>query len=49
MLKRSYQPQKLTTVFLLGLQVPFWGRREGRAWKGRLLEAGTQALWWGFL
>lgn len=28
MLKRLCQPHKLTTIFLLGLQVPFWGRRE---------------------
>lgn len=38
MLKRLYQPHKLTTIFLLGLQVPFSGKegqgREGQAATG---------------
>lgn len=52
MLKRLYQPYKLTSTFLLGLQVPFQGRRKGRVWKGRvkrLPEAGAQVTWWVFL
>lgn len=52
MLKRLHQPHKLTSMFLLGLQVPFQGRRKWRAWKRRakrLPEAGTQAPQWVFL
>lgn len=52
MLKRLYQPYKLTSIFLLGLQEPFQGRRKERARKGRvksLPEACTQLTWWVFL
>lgn len=52
MLKRLYQPYKLTSIFLLGLQEPFQGRRKERARKGRVIslpEACTQLTWWVFL
>lgn len=45
MLKRLYQPHKLTSRFLLECRCPSRGGEGGVCIEG-LTEAGTQVTWW---